>query len=122
MNPKLFIVIVSGFGAVITGFFSWLVFLLIRQERSAIHTIKEKSDLDKRLSIAENSIEYIKEQKQGLVFKVDELSTDINLLKTAIMETGLGLKVLKENVVKVENKLDSIDTKIDLFIQGVGIK
>jgi peptidoglycan hydrolase CwlO-like protein len=122
MDQRLFIAIVSIFGAVIIGFFSWIIFILRRQERSAIHSIKGNAGLDKRLSIAENNIDNIKEQKKGLIVKVEDLSMDINLLKTAIMETGLGLKVLKEDVKKVESKLDSIDTKIDLFIQGIGIK
>jgi peptidoglycan hydrolase CwlO-like protein len=122
MNEKIILAAAALFGAIIVGFFTWIIFILRRQERSAIYAIKDKASLDKRLGIVETRVDNIVEQEKGLINKIEDLSTDVNLLKTAIMETGLGLKVLKENVNKVENKIDSIDTKIDLFIQGVGIK
>jgi septal ring factor EnvC (AmiA/AmiB activator) len=111
-NLQWIIGLVAG---TLIGFFSWILFVTRRQERAAIHNLKDDAEQQKKIIALEKDVEHIGEKTKNMLSKIDNLAEQFNILNASIVKMIMETKGNQDELIKVEKKVDNIDARIEIM-------
>jgi len=141
--------IVGGVFTLSSFAFGWIIFLIRRGSRAAVYTLKEDSELGKRIVILETDmvntnrfiesmpkaaelvgqakdIEYLKKEQEGFSSKIQDFTNEIGGMRVSIQELKGRFDNFGERLIAFEGYLSSqnstlisLDKKIDMIVAGI---